>query len=448
MAKSGFWLRGAKGKLAGTVLYSSGGSTVQREIVTPKNPQSDNQMRQRATFAGAAKFYQNAQQNRFVLAFQNKKNNQSNFNAFMQKNLREFGTLPYPTKEQANTPEFCNFFPWICTEGNLQSIPAAFPDDSASYLGCAITASTGGDTFAKDWDELIAINPALNLQYGDIITLTIVLNDEVFDDATSDVIVGSVAPRWITRQFIIGDDLGSYSLGEYLQLNGFEIDGLSDKDDVNRISVNLDAVVEELGIASTFSTDNIAAMVCVTRSRQEGSQLKVSSSRFELDDMAQRIYERMSNDTAMRDAIASYRKTANSVSMPTNILQGSVAEGIAVSSIQYTKSGETGETSVPAPATGLSVKVFSESNKDTALVTLAGVSDLVLSKAIATAEGWTVERHTVNVNYTHEQGSHSFKSTKGAQIKFTRATGSAGSTIFNITYAGVVVASGNLVKTA
>lgn len=447
MAKSGFWLRGAKGKLAGTVLYSSGGSTVQREIVTPKNPQSDNQMRQRATFAGAAKFYQNAQQNRFVLAFQNKKGNQSEFNAFMQKNLREFDTLPFPTKEQASTPEFCNYFPWICTEGILQSIPAAFPDDEIDYLGAEVQLSMPdtGHT-PKTWEELISLNPSLNLQYGDIITVTVVINDEVFDDTTLNVAVGAISPRWITRQIIVGEELGGYTLEEYFELNGLY---RFTSERTNGIGINLTEVCAELGInGGEFRTTAVAAMVCVTRSRQEGSQLKVSTSRFELDDMAQRIYERMSNDTAMRDAIASYRKTANSVSMPTNILQGSVAEGIAVSSIQYTKSGETGETSVPAPATGLSVKVFSESSKDTALVTLAGVSDLVLSKAIASADGWTVERHTVNVNYTHEQGSHSFKSTKGAQIKFTRATGSAGSTIFNITYAGVVVASGNLVKSA
>ena len=37
MAKTGFWLRGAKGKLAGTTLYKdpTTGETIMREIVTP-----------------------------------------------------------------------------------------------------------------------------------------------------------------------------------------------------------------------------------------------------------------------------------------------------------------------------------------------------------------------------------------------------------------------------
>ena len=332
MAKSGFWLRGSKGKLAGTVLYQSQGSTIQREIVTPKNPQSDNQMRQRVAFAGASKFYQNAQQNRFVLAFPNKKGNQSEFNAFMQKNLKEFGTLTYPTREQANTPEFCNYFPWICTEGNLQSIPAAFPDDNTGSLGAGITVRTNNNYFTS-WDDLIAANPTLNLQYGDIITVTVVINDEVYSDATLDVVVGNITPRWITRQIIIGADLNGYTLEQYFTLNGFSYLNTADNKEV--MAIDLDTVCAELGInpgnTNLFVTTEVAAMVCVTRSRREGIKLKVSPSRFYLTDMAQRIFERLSNDTQIREAIDSYKKSANSQSTPANILQGSVEESFRTS---------------------------------------------------------------------------------------------------------------------
>ena len=338
MAKSGFWLRGSKGKLAGTVLYQSQGSTIQREIVTPKNPQSDNQMRQRAAFAGASKFYQNAQQNRFVLAFQNKKGNQSDFNAFMQKNLKEFDTLTYPTREQVNTPEFCNYFPWICTDGNLQGIPAMFPDDDLEVLGAEICIADQDGVYFTTWDEVIAENPTLNLQYGDIITVTIVVNDERFNDNTLDVVVGNAAPRWITRQIIIGADLDGNTLQQYIEMNGFETYS-SKASGRYCISVNLTSLCIELGViepAETFNATAVAAMVCVTRSHREGSQLKVSPSRFYLDDMAQRIFERLSNDTQMREAIESYKNSANSNITPSNILQGSVAEDFAdITSFRY-----------------------------------------------------------------------------------------------------------------
>lgn len=58
MAKSGFWLRGSKGKLAGaSIAKGADGSTVIREIVTPKNPQTTAQKIQRIIMATVTKAY-------------------------------------------------------------------------------------------------------------------------------------------------------------------------------------------------------------------------------------------------------------------------------------------------------------------------------------------------------------------------------------------------------
>ena len=46
--KTGFWLRGGKGQLAGATVYKDGnGDTVMREVVTPSNPKTQAQMVQR-----------------------------------------------------------------------------------------------------------------------------------------------------------------------------------------------------------------------------------------------------------------------------------------------------------------------------------------------------------------------------------------------------------------
>ena len=45
--KGGFWLRGGNGKLAGTTVYQSNGETIVREVVSPSNPQTQQQMIQR-----------------------------------------------------------------------------------------------------------------------------------------------------------------------------------------------------------------------------------------------------------------------------------------------------------------------------------------------------------------------------------------------------------------
>ncbi len=45
--KTGFWLRGGKGKLAGATVYQQNGETVMREVVTPNNPKTEKQNVQR-----------------------------------------------------------------------------------------------------------------------------------------------------------------------------------------------------------------------------------------------------------------------------------------------------------------------------------------------------------------------------------------------------------------
>lgn len=433
MAKSGFWLRGSKGKLAGTVLYQSQGSTIQREIVTPKNPQSDNQMRQRAAFAGASKFYQNAQQNRFVLAFQNKKGNQSEFNAFMQKNLREFDTLNFPTREQANTPEFCNYFPWICTEGSLQGIPVAWPDDNMAALGAKIKINNAANW--TSWEQLIAANPTLNLQYGDIITLTCVFNDMVASDGSSDIITGNLSPIWVNRQLIIGADLEGNTILQYLNINGFSSLTDSESSD-DMLAINMEEPCEQYGInGGNFVTTEVAAMICVTRSRREGSQLKVSSSRFYLDDMAQRIFERLSNDTQMRDAIASYKASTNSRISPENILQGSVAEDfIKVTSIRYRNSAGENVTERVSKLSGITITPNPDiPGVKTSLVYIRTKSE--------------VDKSLMNI-ITSEGGSSAISSEDGNvnsyRVQINYASSATGNKTFSISLQGVEIVSGTV----
>lgn len=47
MAKTGFWLKGANGKLAGATIYQQNGETVMREVVAPTNPKTEKQIIQR-----------------------------------------------------------------------------------------------------------------------------------------------------------------------------------------------------------------------------------------------------------------------------------------------------------------------------------------------------------------------------------------------------------------
>lgn len=367
MAKTGFWLRGAKGKLAGSVLYQANGSTIQREIVKPNNPQSDNQMRQRIGFAAASKFYQQAQQNRFVLAFPNKATNQSTFNAWMSQNLRQKETLIYPTKEQVNNPNFCAYFPWVCSTGNLPRLQVKPTDDFIDAIGFNIRICNDDEEIFGTWEELIDANPGLDLQYGDIITFTVVLNDMRFDGAN--VQIGNVAPIWITRQFKIGDDLGTNTLEAYLKKNDFHPQVTSTtKYDACGIWIDeLQGVFDNVsyGPGLTSQDDALPVMAVATRSRFVNGKLKVSNSEMWCSYMAQQIYTRLSLDSQLYEAIDSY-KGVESNAMPTNILEGSeiVTPFSPLRVDYYTQNGEFEQSSAfPVDAQNAGVHVDSQDKK-------------------------------------------------------------------------------------
>ena len=101
MAKSGFWLRGAKGKLAGTTLYRSNGETQQREIVTPKNPKTNSQMIQRAIMASVMRAYSHGKAI-FDHSFQGVSVGMKSMQAFQKENANILRTL---VANEINTPQ-------------------------------------------------------------------------------------------------------------------------------------------------------------------------------------------------------------------------------------------------------------------------------------------------------------------------------------------------------
>lgn len=88
MAKAGFWLRGAKGKLAGASMgKGADGQTIMREIVTPKNPRTPAQLYQRAIMATVMRAY-GAGKEIFDHSFEGKSVGSQNQREFLSRNSR------------------------------------------------------------------------------------------------------------------------------------------------------------------------------------------------------------------------------------------------------------------------------------------------------------------------------------------------------------------------
>ena len=93
MAKAGFWLRGAKGKLAGASMgKGANGQTIMREIVTPRNPKTNAQMIQRAIMATVMRAY-SAGSEIFDHSFQGYAKGGNNQHRFVKLNARVLRSL-------------------------------------------------------------------------------------------------------------------------------------------------------------------------------------------------------------------------------------------------------------------------------------------------------------------------------------------------------------------
>ena len=113
------WLRGAKKKLGGTVLYTQGGRTLQRELAPEvKNPKTPAQMGQRVKWANLVAFYR-ANSGWMPKAFENKKATQSDYNKFMSLNAAN--SRVFLTKEQARQGA-CVVDSYRVSDGTLQPV--------------------------------------------------------------------------------------------------------------------------------------------------------------------------------------------------------------------------------------------------------------------------------------------------------------------------------------
>lgn len=113
------WLRGTKQRLAGTVLYQSMGRTLQRELAPQvTNPRTPAQMSTRVRLANLVQLYK-AGRGWMKASFENKKQTQSDYNAFVSANLANANV--YLTKQQVAAGAGV-VAPVVITKGSLPPI--------------------------------------------------------------------------------------------------------------------------------------------------------------------------------------------------------------------------------------------------------------------------------------------------------------------------------------
>ena len=375
MSKGNMFVGSAKGRVGNLVLYTRKGSQITRAYQsTVKNPKTSGQMLQRAKFANAVKFYQKAVQHFFKFAFQDQKQTETAFNAFMRHNVDRACLL---RKDEVDDTYFPAFGRWIMSQGSLAApmIPI-FSHENALF------ANTGIKGTEKTVADLSSILIGQGYHVGDIITFVCIsslVNSVDFDLSNYYDSGNLLQPQWDIRQLIVSTS---------------DQTAISDIPSLGPSVGVLSAVNGGLQFAFTNPKYSNAAAVIATR---KGSGVTYASN-AEL--VPNSVTLAMINATTTTAWIAEV--TASWQSQGDAILQGSVAKGKGTRAEGGSGTGTTGGSSTGGHTTDSVIYTINGGSKP---VTLTGEgvktvhiegNKLSAVEPSATGKGISIDDFSVN----------------------------------------------------
>lgn len=174
MAKTGFWLKGANGKLAGATIYQSNGETVMREVVSPTNPKTEKQIIQRIIMHTVMQAYSKMKEI-CDHSFEGFKKGQETMSYFMSQNVG-FAREKVATMQQQGL-SFANMYNFVplglkgftpnqyqVSMGSLPRVECSLRDDDESKAFVPVIVE---NTYA-------AVINLLGLQRGDQLTFLMI----------------------------------------------------------------------------------------------------------------------------------------------------------------------------------------------------------------------------------------------------------------------------------
>lgn len=303
ISKSFFGLRRGSTK-SQTFSVLKGQQITKDRVSQVSNPKSTGQMTQRALFATAVKFYKHANQQFFRFAFEDKKQTESEYNAFMRHNLVHSTIYNYASSQNEAFPAIGDG--WVLTSGSL-STPVVSLASNRVRLGVGSVEGT-----ETTWGEVSArIISAYGLQAGDIITVV-----GVRSTVQSIEEEPAVNPYWDLQQYILNPST-SAELPDLVSV----ADGY--------VTFDADVMADDACGGAVVFSRNIA-----------GAGVKVSTSRLINNGTAQSILDASRQEVYRQTALNSWGATGIA------ILQGSIATPIAsvVKSIGTDKIDTDGST--------------------------------------------------------------------------------------------------------
>lgn len=174
MAKGNMLLGYGRGSVGDVTFYRAGGSQRARaRNRQPNNPRTIKQMTQRSRFANAVKFFKQINTGFFRYAFEDRKTNESDYNAFMRHNVVNSGYIGAQASKIADWPALGL---WQLSAGSLPEITAPFPQPQGAsgsmYFDLGMTITAEYDSVGELSAALINGAPTI-WRTGDIFTFVV-----------------------------------------------------------------------------------------------------------------------------------------------------------------------------------------------------------------------------------------------------------------------------------
>lgn len=203
MAKGNMLLGMARGSVGDVTFYRDGGlQRARSRNRQPNNPRSNKQQTQRALFANCVKFYKLTAAKFFKFAFENKKVNESDYNAFMRENLKR-GVM------MSKTAFYCEPYPalgnWLVSRGSLATLRNANDDNNnAPVFDLGVSYSSIPSANITIGEISAAMVASGRYQVGDIITIIRYLaNGDTIPTATPNAETDLLQTNFVFWQFLV-----------------------------------------------------------------------------------------------------------------------------------------------------------------------------------------------------------------------------------------------------
>lgn len=204
MAKGNLFQGMARGSVGDVTFSRLKGQQISRiRNRQPSNPRTANQMSNRTVFMDAVRFYKRGVQGLFTFAFEDKRANESDYNAFMRYNAKNGIYVTKADGEDASYPAVGN---WILTQGTLSGVGSVVADAATYVVTLNAPAPAEAPTTIGALSQAL-INGGYYMQ-GDILTWVQIISSSISGAEAEPILPAEepFAPAWIIQQRAVDVD--------------------------------------------------------------------------------------------------------------------------------------------------------------------------------------------------------------------------------------------------